>query len=97
MRSGAAQITGLNGQTLAVRAGEVGEVTGESGAPVLRTIEDAPPPMQPYWADRDRQVSYDPPQYLPASVTGYEDLGAYGTWSNQGDYGQVWTPSSVPV
>jgi hypothetical protein len=97
VRSGAAQITGLNGQTLAVRAGEIGEVTGESGAPVLRTIQDAPPPMQPYWADRDRQVSYDPPQYLPTSVTGYEDLGAYGTWSNQGDYGQVWTPSSVPV
>jgi len=97
VRSGAAQITGPNGQTLAVRAGEIGEVTGESGAPVLRTIQGAPPPMQPYWTDRDRQVSYDPPQYVSASVTGYEDLGAYGAWSNQGDYGQVWTPSSVPV
>ena len=33
VRSGAAQITGLNGQTLAVRAGEIGEVTGEFGRP----------------------------------------------------------------
>ena len=97
VRSGAAQITSLNGQTLAVRAGEVGEVSGDSDAPVLRTIQGAPPPMQPYWADRDRQISYDQSQYVPVTVTGYEDLDAYGVWSNQGDYGQIWTPRFVPV
>jgi hypothetical protein len=53
--------------------------------------------MQPYWAERDRQISYDQPQYLSASVTGYEDLNAYGGWANQGDYGQVWTPRAVPA
>ena len=98
VRSGAAQIQSLNGQVLAVRAGEVGEISGDGGTPQLRTINSAPPPLPAYWAERDRQVVYDqPPQYLSAGVTGYEDLNAYGSWSNDGQYGQVWAPRSVPT
>ena len=98
VRAGAAQIQGLNGQVLAVRAGEVGEVTGDAGTPQLRTIHSAPPPLPAYWADRDRQVSYDqPPQYLTAGVTGYEDLNHYGTWVNDSSYGEVWIPRAVPA
>jgi len=97
VRSGAAQIQSLNGQTLAVRAGEVGEITGDIGTPQLRTVNSAPPPLQPHWADRDRQVSYDAPtQYVSSDVTGYEDLNTYGSWSNDKQYGNVWTPRSVP-
>ena len=98
VRSGAAQIQGLNGQTLAVRAGEVGEIAGDVGTPQLRTVNSAPPPLQPRWADRDRQVSYDAPtQYLSSDVTGYEDLNTYGSWSNDKQYGNVWSPRSVPA
>ena len=98
VRSGAAQIQSLNGQTLAVRAGEVGEIYGDVGTPQLRTVNSAPPPLQPYWAARDRQVSYDAPtQYLSSDVTGYEDLNTYGNWSNDKQYGNVWTPRSVPA
>jgi hypothetical protein len=98
VRSGAAQIQSLNGQTLAVRAGEVGEIDGDVGTPQLRTVNSAPPPLQPYWAARDRQVSYDAPtQYLSSDVTGYEDLNTYGSWSNDKQYGNVWTPRSVPA
>ena len=97
VRSGAAQIQGLNGQVLAVRAGEVGEVTGDAATPQLRTIHTAPPTLPASWADRDRQVSYDqPPQYLTAGVTGYEDLNQYGTWVDDSNYGNVWIPRSVP-
>ncbi len=97
VRSGAAQIQGLNGQVLAVRAGEVGEVTGDAATPQLRTIHTAPPALPASWADRDRQVSYDqPPQYLTAGVTGYEDLNQYGTWVDDSSYGKVWIPRSVP-
>ena len=97
VRSGAAQIQGLNGQVLAVRAGEVGEVTGDAATPQLRTIHTAPPALPASWADRDRQVSYDqPPQYLTAGVTGYEDLNQYGTWVDDSSYGEVWIPRSVP-
>jgi hypothetical protein len=98
VRAGAAQIQGLNGQLLAVRPGEVGELTGDAATPQLRTIRSAPPPQPPAWADRDRQVSYDqPPQYLTAGVTGYEDLNQYGTWVDDSSYGEVWIPRSVPA
>jgi hypothetical protein len=98
VRSGAAQIQGLNGQVLAVRAGEVGEVFGDGSALQLRTIQAAPPAPAASWAARDRQVIYDQqPQYVPAGMTGYEDLNAYGNWINDGSYGQVWVPRSTPA
>ena len=96
VRSGAAQIQALNGQVLAVRANEVAEVMGDGASPQLRTIKTAPPAAPAYWASRDRQVVYDAPQYLSAGVTGYEDLNAYGDWINDGGYGRVWVPRSVP-
>jgi hypothetical protein len=96
VRSGAAQIQALNGQVLAVRAGEVAEVLGDGANPQLRTIRTAPPSPPAYWATRDRQVVYDAPQYLSAGVTGYEDLNAYGDWTNDGSYGRVWVPRAVP-
>ena len=98
VRQGAAQIETANGQVLAVRAGEVGEISGDGSTPQLHTIQTAPPPMPASWADRDRQVVYDkPPQYLGTGVTGYEDLNAYGSWSNDSEYGQVWAARSVPA
>lgn len=97
VRQGAAQIQASNGQVLAVRAGEVGEISGDGSAPQLHTIQTAPPPMPATWAERDKQVVYDrPPQYLGAGVTGYEDLNYYGSWSNDPEYGQVWYARSVP-
>lgn len=98
VRSGAAQIQGLNGQTLAVRPGEVGEVYGDGSSMQLKTVRAAPPAPAASWAARDRQVVYEqPPQYLPAGMTGYEDLNAYGNWVNDGSYGQVWVPRSTPA
>lgn len=98
VRSGAAQIQGLNGQVLAVRAGEVGEVFGDGSALQIKTIQAAPPAPAASWAARDRQVVYDQqPQYVPAGMTGYEDLNAYGSWVNDGSYGQVWVPRSTPA
>lgn len=97
VRAGAAQIEGLDGKVLAVRAGEVGEAMGDGSALQLRTIRATPPAPPAYWASRDRQVIYDqPPRYVPAGMTGYEDLNAYGSWSNDGTYGQVWSPRNVP-
>jgi hypothetical protein len=97
VRSGAAQIQSLNGQTLTVSPGQVGEIYGEAGTSQLRTINTAPPAQPAYWATRDRQINYDlPTQYLSSGITGYEDLNAYGSWSNDSQYGNVWTPRSVP-
>jgi hypothetical protein len=98
VRSGAAQIQSLSGEVLAVRPGEVGEVTGDAGMPQLRTIQAAPPPLAASWADRDRRIVYEqPPQYLSTDVTGYEDLNAYGSWVTDAGYGEVWVPRAVPA
>jgi len=98
VRAGAAQIQGLNGQTLAVRPGEVGEVYGDGTSMQLKTVRAAPPAPAASWAARDRQVVYDQqPEYLPVGMTGYEDLNAHGNWVNDGSYGQVWVPRSTPA
>ncbi|QQS14457.1 MAG: FecR domain-containing protein [Rhodospirillales bacterium] len=98
VRSGAGRIDGLEGQTLVVAAGEVGELYGVAGAAQLRTVRTAPPPAPAYWAARDRQIAYGQPSpYLPPNVVGYEDMNAYGGWSDEGEYGRVWTPRAVPA
>ena len=38
-----------------------------------------------------------PGQYLSVGITGYEDMNAYGSWSKDSQYGDVWTPRSVPA
>jgi hypothetical protein len=97
VRSGAAQIQAANGQVLAVRAGEIGMISGDEASPQLQTMHQAPPPLPAYWAQRDSEINYGTPQYISADVTGYEDLSHYGTWSNDPDYGEVWMPRTVPA
>ena len=98
VRAGTAQIQTLNGQTAVVNPGQVAEIYGDTGALQVRTLNTAPPAQPAYWAARDRQISYDvPTQYLSAGITGYEDLNAYGSWSNDSQYGNVWTPRSAPA
>jgi hypothetical protein len=97
VRAGAAQIQTPSGQVLAVRAGEVGKVSGDSNALQLQTVQSAPPVLPAYWAPRDQQITYDQPQYVTAALTGYEDLNAYGTWNSDPEYGEVWSPNSPPA
>jgi hypothetical protein len=73
--------------------GEAAAVPSERAAALA-----APPAPAASWAARDRQVIYDQqPQYVPAGMTGYEDLNAYGNWINDSSYGQVWVPRSTPA
>ncbi|SJZ75173.1 FecR family protein [Enhydrobacter aerosaccus] len=97
VRAGTAEIETPDGQRLTVPAGQEGIVSGAGGALQLRLVQTAPPPMPAYWADRDRAVSYQPPPYMPADVTGYEDLAVYGTWRVDPDYGEVWYPNAMPA
>ena len=95
VRAGAAEFQAPNGQTIALKAGEEAQVTGDGSSIQIQKVETAPPAMPTYWAQRDQQINYAPVQYLGADVTGYEDLGAYGSWNNDPDYGQVWSPQGV--
>lgn len=97
VRAGAAQIQTPDGQVLAVRAGEVGEVTGTGATLQLVTVRSAPPVVPAYWAQRDQQITWAQPQYLSADVTGYEDMAAYGAWTADPQYGQVWYPNAAPT
>lgn len=36
-------------------------------------------------------------RYVSPQMTGYEDLGEYGRWSNEPEYGAVWYPTGVGV
>ncbi|MBS0524746.1 MAG: FecR domain-containing protein [Proteobacteria bacterium] len=95
VRSGAADFQAPNGQTVALHSGEEAQVTGDGDSIQIRKVETAPPPLPTYWAQRDQRINYAPVQYLGADVTGYEDLAAYGTWTNDPDYGEVWVPQAV--
>src|SRR6185312_17300215 len=35
------------------------------------------------------------PQYVSYEMTGYEDLDAYGEWSQDATYGELWFPTRV--
>ncbi len=95
VRSGLAQFVDANGSVLEVKPGETGVATGTQ--PVVFAVEHVtPPPMPAEWAARDRRVTvYRPTSYVEPAVTGYEDLDAYGDWSDTSDYGQVWVPRHV--
>ena len=36
-------------------------------------------------------------RYVSPNMTGYEDLGTYGSWSQEPEYGAIWYPSRVDV
>ena len=52
-------------------------------APAANTARAVPPPQAP--------------PYVSPEMTGEADLSAYGNWSPNPDYGQVWYPSGVPA
>ncbi|MES1265149.1 MAG: DUF6600 domain-containing protein, partial [Variovorax sp.] len=45
----------------------------------------------------DRAETSRTAEYVSPEVTGYQDLNEYGTWSNEPEYGNVWTPNYVAV
>ncbi len=51
------------------------------------------------WADarNERAVRSVTTRYVSSEVIGYEDLDDYGYWRYEGDYGYVWSPTTVVV
>ncbi len=99
VRSGEAELT-AGGQTFPVREGQMLRVF--AGEPLISDFLDAPEPdpwdewcmSEDELAERSMQSSET---YVPAEMTGMEDLSLYGDWSTDTDYGVVWTPRDVPV
>ena len=99
---GTAFITARSGQadvvtqhnTVTVRAGNTLLVRGSAGDASLESSPAiASDAFDEFNAQRDRTLlaALDDPQ-IPATIAGYDDLSAYGHWTNLASYGRVWVP-----
>ena len=96
-RSGEAEVTG-GGQAFTLNPGNSASLSGTDQ--LTYDIEGPPQPdsFDSWCAQRDaREAQSEARRYLPPTVVGSEDLGDYGTWANESEYGPVWYPQSVPV
>ncbi|HKV38286.1 MAG TPA: FecR family protein, partial [Blastocatellia bacterium] len=97
VRQGLAEVTS-GGEAFNVDRGQQALIYG--GDSPSYDIEDAPPDDAfDNWAvSRDRREDqiereeYVSQQYVSPAMTGYEDLGGYGSWQPSPEYGTVWYP-----
>ncbi|SDD53643.1 DUF6600 domain-containing protein [Paraburkholderia lycopersici] len=97
VRSGNLTVYGENGQ-MPMTAGQQIRFSG-TGLQQVASNEAPPPDAFDQWAlarddAEDRSVSA---RYVSRDVPGYQDLDNNGTWRSDPQYGEVWTPASVPA
>ncbi|HTR85736.1 MAG TPA: DUF6600 domain-containing protein [Reyranella sp.] len=95
VRAGSVEVQTPGGESLTVNAGQEAQIRGDGSSFQVQAIQSAPPAMPAYWAQRDQLIHYDDSQYLSDDMTGYADLAAYGTWAQDPEYGEVWTPNGL--
>jgi hypothetical protein len=98
--------------SVAVRAGGQAEVFARNGSFLVsdgqqaliadgrQNLAAAPGPdeFDRWSATRDqREDRVASTRYVPAEMTGYEDLDQHGTWRTVPQYGTVWQPRTVPA
>ena len=96
-RGGAATVVPATGATTAVADNQQIILDGTDQ---VRITENAAPPADAWdqWNDqRTAQFGAAPrsAQYVPPQIAGAQDLDAYGDWSQQPQYGNVWVPRGV--
>jgi hypothetical protein len=81
-----------------VREGTMMEVRGAAVDPEFQAVNAFPNDQWDTWNDqRDGYLMRaQSPRYVSPDVVGTEDLDNYGRWSNDPQYGDVWTPN-VPT
>ncbi|WP_028103452.1 DUF6600 domain-containing protein [Pseudoduganella violaceinigra] len=90
--AGNARVEGA-GNILAARSGKRVEVRGDE----IVTAQAVRDSFDDWAAGRDRRdESLTASRYVPADMTGYEDLDNYGNWVEDREYGTVWFPRAVP-
>ena len=91
--TGNARVEGA-GTMLTARAGKRVEVRGDDVFTAL-AVRDG---FDDWVSSRDRRdEGLVASRYVPADMTGYEDLDHYGNWVEDREYGTVWFPRAVPV
>jgi hypothetical protein len=97
VRSGNVTVYGENGQ-IPMSAGQQIRFGGTDLQQVASN-EALPPDAFDQWAlardqAEDRSISA---RYVSRDMPGYQDLDNNGTWRSDPQYGEVWTPNSVPT
>ncbi|KQV43088.1 DUF6600 domain-containing protein [Duganella sp. Root336D2] len=89
--AGNARVEGA-GTMLTARTGKRVEVRGDDIFTALARRDD----FDNWVAGRDRRdEGMVASRYVPADMTGYEDLDNYGNWVEDREYGTVWFPRAV--
>ncbi|MBV8116454.1 MAG: FecR domain-containing protein, partial [Candidatus Eremiobacteraeota bacterium] len=105
---GTAAVTPRSGQADVVTKNETETVLAGNTLAVRRTGDSVSTQAEPaqardafdaFNADRDRTLlaALDDNTHVPASIAGYDDLNAYGKWTNLASYGAVWVPNDQPA
>jgi hypothetical protein len=96
VRSGEVEVT-AGSSVFALRQKHSAAITGVDSPTYI--VADAPPAddWDKWCRARDQKENQiASAQYVPSTeMTGVEDLDQYGSWSNDPDYGPVWTPTEV--
>jgi hypothetical protein len=77
-----------------LRAGQMLMARGSAYDPEIQTATAFPNDDWDRWnADRDRYFERDMSRYVSPDIYGTEELGNYGRWTNDPQYGSVWVPT----
>jgi hypothetical protein len=97
MRAGQAQVITSAGQSVNLRAGQ-GAQFGPNGSVDVAALA-APDDFDRWCAQREqrRAQDQDASQYVASDVVGAQELGDYGEWRQEPDYGYVWYPTAMAV
>jgi hypothetical protein len=92
---GAGEIA-ASGQVYPIKAGERVDVTGTDGSVKVSTGPAQGPDPLDQWAQRRDMGEDSSPsaKYVNRDTVGYSDLDDYGTWKQDPQYGNVWTPNN---
>ncbi|HUI55259.1 MAG TPA: DUF6600 domain-containing protein [Bryobacteraceae bacterium] len=97
VRGGEAEVT-AGGTAFTIHPMQTAQLSG-----VESVSQDIGPALPPDGFDRwcetreRREASSVSARYVPREMIGYEDLDAYGAWSEVPPYGWVWRPTQVVV
>jgi len=88
---GSAQVEGA-GTSLTLRSGKRAEVRDDD----IATSAIRSDGFDTWVQNRERrEEAAVASRYVPADVTGYEELDRYGSWTVSNDYGPLWAPRNV--